>query len=46
MKAQEANILSFQILFDSKGRLVTETSGLPLKDAKKIFKGDDFSSST
>ena len=41
MKAQEANILSFQILFDSKGRLVTETSGLPLKDAKKIFKGYD-----
>jgi|TARA_R100000988_G_scaffold7682_1_gene4464 hypothetical protein len=41
MKAQEANILSFHILFDTKGRLVTETSGLPLKDAKKIFKGSD-----
>ena len=41
MKAQEANILSFHILFDSKGRLVTETRGLPLQDAKKIFKGYD-----
>lgn len=41
MKAQEANILSFHILFDTKGRLVTETSGLPLKDAKKVFKGYD-----
>ena len=41
MKAQEANILSFQILFDSKGRLVTETGGLPLQDAKRIFKGYD-----
>ena len=41
MKAQEENILSFHILFDTKGRLVTETSGLPLKDAKKIFKGAD-----
>ena len=41
MRVQEANILSFHILFDTKGRLVTETSGLPLKDAKKIFKGAD-----
>ena len=41
MKATEANILSFHILFDSKGRLVTETSGLPLKDASKVFKGYD-----
>jgi hypothetical protein len=41
MKATEANILSFHILFDSKGRLVTETSGLPLKEANKVFKGYD-----
>ena len=41
MKATEANILSFHILFDSKGRLVTETSGLPLKEANKVFKGTD-----
>jgi len=41
MKATEANLLSFHILFDSKGRLVTETSGLPLKEANRIFKGYD-----
>jgi len=41
MKATEANILSFHILFDTKGRLVTETSGLPLTEAKKVFKGYD-----
>ncbi len=41
MKATEANILSFHILFDTKGRLVTETSGLPLAEAKKVFKGND-----
>ena len=41
MKATEANILSFHILFDTKGRLVTETSGLPIEDAQKVFKGND-----
>tara|TARA_B100001250_G_scaffold191664_1_gene164740 strand:+ start:244 stop:477 length:234 start_codon:yes stop_codon:yes gene_type:complete len=41
MKATEANILSFHILFDTKGRLVTETSGLPIEDAQKVFKGYD-----
>ena len=41
MKATEANILSFHILFDTKGRLVTETSGIPLKDAQKVFKRND-----
>ena len=41
MKATEANILSFHILFDTKGRLVTETSGIPIKDAQKVFKGYD-----
>ena len=41
MKATEANILSFHILFDSKGRLMTETRGLPLHEAKKVFKGYD-----
>ena len=41
MKATEANLLSFHILFDTKGRLVTETSGLPIKDASKLFKGTD-----
>ena len=38
MKATEANLLSFHILFDTKGRLVTETSGLPIAEASKVFK--------
>tara|TARA_B100001094_G_C18034267_1_gene721708 strand:- start:230 stop:463 length:234 start_codon:yes stop_codon:yes gene_type:complete len=41
MKATEANILSFHVLFDTKGRLVTETSGLPIEEANKVFKGTD-----
>jgi len=41
MKATEANILSFHILFDTKGRLVTETSGIPIEDAHNVFKGYD-----
>tara|TARA_R100001377_G_scaffold28108_1_gene15164 strand:- start:542 stop:775 length:234 start_codon:yes stop_codon:yes gene_type:complete len=41
MKATEANLLSFHILFDSKGRLVTETNGLPISQASKLFKGTD-----
>jgi len=41
MKAKEANILSFRIIFDKKGKLITEISGLPLKDVNKVFKGND-----
>ena len=41
MKAKEANILSYRILFDTKGQLVTEVSGLPIEDANKVFKGTD-----
>jgi len=41
MKAKEANILSYRILFDTKGQLVTEVGGLPIEDAKKVFKGTD-----
>ena len=41
MKAKEANILSYRILFDSKGQLITELSGLPLKDVGKAFSGVD-----
>jgi len=41
MKAKEANILSFRVLFDSKGQLVTEVGGLPIEDANKVFKGTD-----
>ena len=41
MKAKEANILSFRVLFDGKGQLVTEIGGLPIEDANKVFKGTD-----
>ena len=41
MKAKEANILSYRILFDTKGQLITEISGLPMQDAGKAFKGSD-----
>ena len=42
MKAKEANILSFRVLFDTKGNLVTEVGGLPIEEAHKVFKGTDF----
>ena len=41
MKAKEANILSYRILFDTKGQLITEMSGLPIEDASKAFSGKD-----
>ena len=41
MKAKEANILSYRILFDTKGNLVTEVGGLPIEEAHKVFKGSD-----
>ena len=40
-KKQEANIISFRILFNKKGYLISETGGLPLTDAAKVFKGFD-----
>ena len=46
MKAKEANILSFRVLFDTKGNLVTEVGGLPLEDANKVFKGSPLISVT
>ena len=41
MKAKEANILSYRILFDTKGQLITEVGGLPIEDASKAFSGSD-----
>ena len=34
---REGNILSFKILVDSKGMLITELSGLPESEVKKVF---------
>jgi|TARA_R110002072_G_scaffold67045_3_gene164806 hypothetical protein len=38
---KEGNILSFKILVDSKGNLVTELSGVPEEDVAKIFKEEE-----
>ena len=38
---KDGNILSFRILIDKSGNLVTELSGLPEREAHKVFKGDD-----
>ena len=35
---KEGNILSFKILLDTKGNLVTELSGIPETEIYKIFK--------
>ena len=41
MNNKEGNILSFKILVDSKGNLMTELSRLPLEDVHKVFAGED-----
>ena len=38
---KEGNILSFKIMIDSKGTLVTELSQLPEEAVSKIFAEDD-----
>ena len=38
---KEGNILSFKILLDTKGNLVTELSGIPEKEISKIFKEEE-----
>ena len=35
---KEGNILSFKILINNKGRLVTELSGLPESEINNVFK--------
>jgi hypothetical protein len=38
---QEGNLISFKLLVDKGGVVVTELSGIPDKDMSKVFKGDD-----
>lgn len=38
---KEGNILSFRILIDSKGNLITELSGLPEKEVSQVFKEEE-----
>ena len=40
-KKKEGNILSFKIVIDTKGNLITEFSGLPLEKAHLVFKVHD-----
>jgi hypothetical protein len=38
---KEGNLLSFRILVDETGNIVTELSGVPLDKLKDIFKGNE-----
>ena len=38
---KEGNILSFKILVDSKGLLITELSGLPESEVTKVFDAEN-----
>lgn len=41
MSFKEGNIISFKILVNSDGHVVTELSGIPEKDLHRIFKDDE-----
>tara|TARA_E500000305_G_C3860434_1_gene160353 strand:- start:152 stop:373 length:222 start_codon:yes stop_codon:yes gene_type:complete len=41
VNSKEGNLLSFKILVDETGNIVTEISGLPLNKTKSIFKNND-----
>ena len=38
---KEGNILSFKILLDTKGNLVTELSGIPETEISKLFNEEE-----
>lgn len=38
---KEGNIISFKLLLDGGGVVVTELSGIPERELSKIFKDDD-----
>ncbi len=40
-KNSEGNLLSFSILIDTKGNLVTELRQLPIEEAHRVFAGED-----
>tara|TARA_X000001382_G_scaffold51094_2_gene34818 strand:- start:1142 stop:1369 length:228 start_codon:yes stop_codon:yes gene_type:complete len=40
---KEGNIISFKILVNSDGHVVTEMSGIPEKDLHRVFKDDELS---
>ena len=42
MKAKEANLLSFKIIVNHSGAIITEIGGLPEDRLHEVFKGDEF----
>lgn len=41
MNSKEGNLLSFKILIDETGTVVTELSGIPVDKIDKVFKNND-----
>tara|TARA_B110000858_G_scaffold168716_1_gene197364 strand:- start:270 stop:494 length:225 start_codon:yes stop_codon:yes gene_type:complete len=41
VKSSEANIISFSVLINTEGDVVTELSGIPDKDLSKVFSHED-----
>lgn len=41
MKKPEGNLISFKLLVDRGGVVVTELSGIPDRELHKVFKGND-----
>ena len=42
-KTREANIISFKVLVNCEGVVVTELSGIPVHELFKVFKGHELS---
>ena len=38
----EATLLTFKIVLDVKGNLVSDLGGLPIKDVDKVFKNENY----
>jgi hypothetical protein len=40
-KNKDGNLISFKVLVNSSGTVMTEMSGIPEEDLHKVFKGDE-----
>jgi len=40
-KREEGNLISFKVIVNSSGIVMTEMSGIPEEDLSKVFKGDE-----
>jgi len=43
VNSKDGNLISFKVLINSEGNIVTEMSGIPINDLDKIFKDDELS---